>query len=164
MTSFKDLDQYLDAELTLPVSGHEYTFAPVSAAFGLRLQRMMRVGMAAAHGDTNEEEVAAAFEDVDDETFYPDLMGDSYQQMLDNGVTLRQLQLVASTVITWNLEGEDAALELWRSGGKAPEPNRAQRRAKTTRTDGASTTKRPASGSGTSTRRKPSASGRKAAG
>lgn len=159
---FKDLDAFLDDTLALPVAGKVYTIRPVSGAFGLRLERMMAEGEAAAHGEADEDAIREAFDGMDDEVFNRELLGDVYRELLDDGVPYRTLKIVSSTAMIWNLSGEDAAVEFWNAGGKAPEPNRRQRRAGTTRTGAASTTKRPASGTGTSTRPRKNAGGRKA--
>lgn len=164
MAKFKDLDQYLDDQLELTVKGKTYTFSPADARLGLRMQRMLAVGMGAAHGNVDEDAATEAMAGMEDETFFPQIMGDTYEQLLADGVPYRALTLISSTLMLWNLQGEDEAAEFWQSGGKAPAPNRAQRRAATTRTGAASTTKRRASGTGTSTRPRKSGTATKAAG
>lgn len=160
--AFKDLDQFLDDTLTLPVGGKNYVIEPVDAVLGLRLQRILEVTEDAQNDNADEEDIKGMVSDAEELDLYPDVLGDVYQQLLDDGVSFTRLRLVAVTAILWNVHGEEIAAEYWAAGGKAPEPNRAQRRAKKTPTGGASSTKRQGSGSGTSTRQKPSASAAKA--
>ncbi|UQN29483.1 DUF7426 family protein [Brachybacterium kimchii] len=164
MSAFKDLDQFLDDSLVLPINGKDYRIPAVSAQLGLKLQRILEVTEDAQNNRASDEDVQELISDAEELELYPDVLGDAYDEMLSDGISYPRLRLAAITAILWNVHGEDMAAEFWAAGGKAPEPNRAQRRAPKTRTGGASTTKRPASGSGTSTRRKPSGSARKAAG
>ena len=150
-----------DDHLVLPWQGHEYRIAPVSARTGLRIQRVLSAAEKAARAgdEMPDEEVLSDEEELD---LYPDVLGDVYEQMLDDGVSFIRLKLAATAAMMWTVYGDEIAIEFWAAGGKAPAPNRQQRRAKTTRTGGASTTKRPASGTGTNTRPKRSGSARKA--
>ncbi|MFE5777078.1 hypothetical protein [Brachybacterium sp. NPDC056505] len=164
MSAFKDLDQFLDDALVLPINGKDYRIPAVSAQLGLKLQRILEVTEDAQNNRASDEDVQELISDAEEMELYPDVLGDAYDEMLADGISYPRLRLAAITAILWNVHGEDMAADYWAAGGKAPEPNRAQRRAPKTPTGGASTTKRPASGSGTSTRRKPSDSARKAAG
>lgn len=161
----KAVQAYLDEDdhLVIPWQGKEYRVRPVSARIGLRCERIMAAAEQAVRDEDAplDQEVLSDAEELD---LYPDLLGDVYQQMIDDDVSFRRLKLAANTVMIWTVYDEDHASEFWAAGGKAPAPNREQRRAATTRTGGASTTKRPASGTGTNTRPKRNATASKAEG
>lgn len=158
------IDDFLeeDDQLVLEWKGREYRIEPVSAKVGLRVERIISAAERNARGAAQEGDQEQVLSDSDELDLYPDLLGDVYEQMLDDGVTFIRLKLAATATMMWTVYDEEVALEYWNAGGKAPAPNREQRRAKTTRTGGATSTKRPGSGTGTSTRRKPSATQRKA--
>lgn len=149
-----DVTEYLtdDDGLKLTINGTDYVFAPVSARLGLKLQRAMTEASAAAEGSPDQEALAAAWEAVGtDDELYDALLGEHREELLDT-LSMPKFQVVVGTLMTWPTAGLAEAVRFWQAEGKAPAPNRAQRRAKTTRTGGASTTRRPASGTGTSTR------------
>lgn len=159
VTAFLDEDECL----VLPWKGKEYRIEPVSARTGLRIEKIMSAAEKAAR-DKDAKVDDQLLSDAEELDMYTDVLGDVYEEMLEDGISFRRLKLAATAAMMWTVYDEDIAIEFWEAGGKAPAPNRQQRRAATTRTGGASTTKRPASGTGTSTRRKPSGSARKAAG
>ena len=157
-------DDFLDEEeqLVLPYRGKEYRINPVSAKVGLRVERIISAAERSARGAERDGDQEQVLSDSDELDLYPDLLGDTYDELLEDGATFIRLKLAATAVMMWTVYDEEVALEYWNAGGKAPAPNREQRRAKTTRTGGASSTKRPGSGTGTSTRAKRSATPRKA--
>jgi|SRR5699024_4769418 len=163
-TDMDHIDDFLeeDDQLVLEWKGHEYRINPVSAKVGLRVERIISAAERNARGAAQEGDEEQVLSDSDELDLYPDLLGDVYEQMLEDGVTFIRLKLAATATMMWTVYDEEVALEYWNAGGKAPAPNREQRRAKTTRTAGASTTKRQGSGTGTSTRAKRSATQRKA--
>lgn len=158
------IDDFLaeDDQLVLEWKGREYRIDPVSAKVGLRVERIISAAERNARGAAQDGDQEQVLSDSDELDLYPDLLGDVYDQMIEDGVTFIRLKLAATATMMWTVYDEEVALEYWNAGGKAPAPNREQRRAKTTRTAGATSTKRPASGTGTSTRAKPSAKQRKA--
>ncbi|MEK8108655.1 hypothetical protein NKG94_34470 [Micromonospora sp. M12] len=85
------------------------------------------------------------------------VLGDTYQQMIADGVSGRWIQHAGMTTITWLAAGDETAEMYWASAGRpeAPAPNRAQRRGgASTSTGAANKTRSPASTSGTSSRRR----------
>ena len=160
----QDYDDFAaeDEALQLPYRGKTYQVQPLDAQTGLRVQRLISAAERASRGKEDpsaDEQIVADAEELD---LYPDVLGDVYQELLDDGVSYIRLKLAATAAMLWTVYDEETALDYWAAGGKAPARNRQQRRAKTTRTDGASTAKRRASGSGTNTRPKTSGGGRKA--
>lgn len=159
----EDVDAFIDedAPLDLTYHGKTYSIAPLDARTGLTVQRAFAASARLQDGDELTEKDKAVLAE-DDEDLWARILGDVYDELLDDGVSFIGLRLAANAAILWTVQDRDVALEFWEAGGKAPAPNREQRRAKTTRTGGANTTKSRASGTGTSTRPKQSGSGRKA--
>lgn len=153
------VDDFLDedAPLVLNYRGKDYSIDPLNARTGLKVQRAFAASARIQDGEELTEKDKAVLEE-DDEDLWPEILGDTYDELLDDGASFIALRLAANATILWTVQDRDMALQFWEAGGKAPAPNRAQRRAKTTRTGGANTTKSRASGTGTSTRPKQSAS------
>lgn len=168
MADTTDYDDFTDEErpLELTYRGKVYTLAPLDARAGMKVQRMFAATARAQDGMTLTETDKRVLAE-DDETTWADALGDTYDELLDDGASFIGLRLAANTAILWTVQDRETALDFWEAEGKAPAPvpaNREQRRAKTTRTGAASTTKRPGSGTGTSTRPKQSGSAAKDAG
>ncbi|MDN5686465.1 MAG: hypothetical protein L0G94_07240 [Brachybacterium sp.] len=160
MNDMKETDEFLDEDehLVLTYRGKDYSIPPVDAKTGLRIERIMSAADRAQRGADTEKDEKQVLSDADEMDLYPDVLGPVYDELLDDGVSFIRLRLAATAAMLWTISGDDVAHEYWEAGGKAPAPNRQQRRAKTTRTGGASSTRGQASGTGTSTRRKQSAS------
>lgn len=165
MTTTDDLKPvaaFLDEDdcLVLPWKDKEYRIEALPARLGLRIQRIMSAAEKAMRDD--QEVDPELLTDEDEADLYPQVLGDVYDQMLDDGVSFVRLKLAANAAMMWTVYSAELAIEFWEAGGKAPAPNREQRRAKTTHTAGGTTTKRRASGSGTNTRAKRSGTAPKA--
>lgn len=160
----QDYDDFAaeDETLQLPYRGKIYEIQPLDAMTGLRVQRLISAAERASRGADDPSADNQIVSDAEEMDLYPDVLGEQYQELLDDGVSYIRLKLAATAAMLWTVYDEDTAMEYWAAGGKAQARNREQRRAKTTRTGGASTAKRPASGNGTSTRAKTSGGGRKA--
>lgn len=177
---FGDLDGYFDPGLTLTVRGKEYTLPLASGELGLWCRRTAAVA-GEIHAASSEDEVQAAVDAAQDLpdlpgkrlTLHERVLGEVYQQMLEDEVPDPYIQFCGATAYVWIVGGEEQAKRFWEAGGR-PESlgpgNRAQRRA-TTRTAGrktagaaATATRRAASSSGTRSPRKSAAPARKSAG
>lgn len=152
---FAELSEYLDGTLPIEVRGKRYTVDPIDAETGLRCQRLFAAGIAVATGGTPTE--TPELDDSDEADLYRRLLGTVYDEMVDDGVPWVQLRHAAITVMLYTVAGEDVALRFWQSGGsglgEAEAPNRAARRQASRAT--ASTTRKPASTSGTTSARTP---------
>lgn len=156
MALFKDLNNFMDEGLTLPVNGKDYTVPEASAELGLRVTRFITLAKISAHqpdrplGPEDEQVLS----DVAERDLYQEVLGDTYQELLDDGVAWAKLKHVALTALFWISDGENTALKYWESAGKVPAPNRAGRRMATrTRTGAAATTPSRTSRTGTTTRK-----------
>jgi hypothetical protein len=166
------IDKVFDPALVLPIQGREYRVEDVPALLGLYCQRVWAAGLEVAHAakignDGDADRATRALEGlgklppppgVDPGTpLHVAVLGDTYQQMLDDGVSGRWIQHAGMTVIAWLAAGDETAEMYWASAGR-PEgmaPNRAARRrgGASTSTGGANGTRSRASTSGTTSRR-----------
>ena len=168
---FESTTDTLDSTLTLPLSTGEYEIPAINAKDGLILKERMELFQDAAQRINNGEDS----EDVNAEIVekhgitMDDLrnLGEMSlskklrDKMLDDGVGLRELEVAEMTAFLFHTvsDGGAAAEAYWKSGGKAPSPNRAQRRTATqTRQAAATTTQKQGSRTGT----KPKAAASKA--
>ena len=150
--ALKDLRAAINGTLKLPIGGTVYEVEPISAELGLQFQDLMAI--AAKAKDTPEytpdDADAEVLSDAAETDLYRDALGPAHDAMVADGVTFAELKLAALYVIFHAVYGDTFADAYWASGGKAPAPNRAARRTATrTRTGAASTTRKPASPSGT---------------
>ncbi|MDQ1738106.1 MAG: hypothetical protein QOH56_4357 [Pseudonocardiales bacterium] len=159
-----DLREFIDSpKLTLPIGGRSYNVGPVTAQVWLRLQeiqaRAAKVIEDAAKLSDDPDAVLAASDTEIDEISELDLiklaLGDAFDVMVRGGVTGPELKHAGVTAYYWQLGQESVAEAIWISAGKATAPRRAPRTSIRTSTGAATTTRKRASGSGTSSRKKP---------
>lgn len=147
-----ELGDFLDPVLQVPYRGKKYQIQPVSALTGLRFQKLLAVGVKAAQDGNLDPASIELVSDAEERDFYADALGDTYQELLDDGATATALKMIGSAAFLWATQGFDTAKVFWDAGGKSPAPNREQRRTATrTRTAAVATTKPQASASGTTT-------------
>jgi hypothetical protein len=132
--------------LVIPVRGKEYTLPVISMADGLRIHASKSGGEPLAPEELNTI-----------------LLGDAYQQLLDDKVGGDVMDRVWLTAYTDFTSGRDSAEEVWEHG--VPKAMREAARevlALMTPTDEATTTPPPASGTGTNApKRAPRSRGKK---
>lgn len=159
---FEATTDTLDDTLTLPLSCGEYTIPPVSAKTGLILKERMGLFESAAKrinagedaDEINAELVKAHGITLDDlqKLGEQSLTKEIRDQMIEDGANLRELERAEMTAFLFHTmsDGGQAAQHYWSTGGKAPAPNRAQRRTGTqTRQAAATTTRKQGSRTGT---------------
>lgn len=154
---FGDLTEFLVVEpKSLPIDGVTYDFpGDVSAQAWLVIQHALQTGVAAKVASDRGEDYTAKALVLDDDAeidLRAELFGDCAQEMTDNGVSSAYQTHALMTLMVWHVYGRDAALKIWRgtTSGEAEAPNRAARRAKPRASEGSgTTTKTPASTSGT---------------
>ncbi|TQJ60479.1 hypothetical protein FBY30_2747 [Arthrobacter sp. SLBN-83] len=152
MTELKELNDFLSPTLVVPAGGKEYRIKAVSAKTGLRIQHMMTLGFKAQAGESFTEKDIELVSDDEETDFFRSVLGDTYDELLADGVSYAGLRQLTSLVTIWTTQSFEAAQQYFLAAGKAPEPNRAQRRTATrTSTAAATTTPKRASASGTST-------------
>lgn len=153
MAGFKELDEFLDDSLPLPIGGKTYAVPAVSGRDGLWAQRVVEeVQRAKEAGEAD----AGKLDDGDERMLYQRMLGPVFEEMLDDGVTWQRLSHAAMTVFFWTTVSREAAEKYWESGGNpeaptsAGSPNRASRRASAA---AANKTRSRASSSGTKARK-----------
>lgn len=171
--AFKDLREFAEGpHIDLPIGGITYRINGVDAQTGLLVQRLMDAGVQAAQTGDEFDLDEELLDDAQELNSYEAILGDAYQQMLDDGVDWEELKRAAVTTMVWIYADEETAEKFWESGavGEALAPatgrppsgaNRAVRRAssasarktrsrvstKPTRASSSTTTKRKAPGS-----------------
>jgi hypothetical protein len=149
--AFKDLREFVDGRfIDLPIGGTTYRVHDVDAETGVWVQKVMDIGLAAYQGKDVD---GAVLDDDEERDTYERVLGDTYEQMLADGVDWGDIKHVAVTAMIWIAFDADTAERFWETGDKgeaaAPEtpgPNRASRRASSA---AARTTRSRASTNGT---------------
>ena len=155
MPELKELDDFLSPTLLVPALGKEYRINAVDAETGLRLQKLIAVGVKAYTDKEFTDKDLELVGDDEETDFFKSVLGPTYDELIADKIPYTGLKAIASLVMIWTTQGFDAAQQYFLAGGKAPVPNREARRTATrTRTAAATTTRKPASQSGTSTRSK----------
>ncbi|MFI9824410.1 hypothetical protein ACIHFC_28760 [Streptomyces sp. NPDC052013] len=155
-TQFEALDNFLEDYLELPVKGKDgqtrvYRIEDPSAEDGVRIERITSLAARLAAGGKRPD--APVLDDQEERDLYRMCLGAAYEPLMRE-VGWSAFKHVALTVMFWVVSDKDTAAEFWRTGqqpGKAG--NRAARRAQekrgTSESGEASTTRSPASTSGT---------------
>lgn len=153
--SFKDLDEFFDDTLKLPVGAKVYVIASVDAATGLWCQRMMGTAAAVAGGaEMSEDDVRPLMLDDAAETdLYKRVLGGVYDELIADGVSWERLKHIGTTAFMWAAGSRESAEDYWNSAsiqapGKprrpAPQDHKVPARKKSAR----KTSGRPASPAG----------------
>ncbi|MEV4078950.1 hypothetical protein AB0J43_01485 [Nonomuraea fuscirosea] len=136
MAQFRNLDEFFDPSLRLPVGGKVYVIPPPDAEVGLLVQRLMNAGIAAEAGQDVDEEglndlaESVLTNDSDEKDLYQRLLGPVWDEMFADRLDWPVIQHVGQTVLLWVAAGVDAAAKHWEAGsGEAAAPNRKTRRA-----------------------------------
>lgn len=153
-----DLRDSLNESLKLPINGVIYEVQPITADVGLRFIDTLNVTAKLQDAKNEGKEPSAddieILTDAAEHDMYRDALADSWEVMTEDGLTFAELKTAALFVIMHGVYGEEIAERFWNSGGKELGRNRAERRTATrTRTVAATTTKKPASRTGTTTRK-----------
>ncbi|MEU1883432.1 hypothetical protein ABZ470_39515 [Streptosporangium sp. NPDC020072] len=126
MAKFKDLDDFFDDSLPLPVGGKTYRIPPPSAEVGLYCQRLAEAGVAAASGKDVSE---ANLDDANELELYGKVLGPVYDQLVADGVSWPRIKHVAVTAFLWIVGNDDAAAAFWEQGPEAAAPAKTVRKA-----------------------------------
>ncbi|SDL73099.1 hypothetical protein SAMN05421874_12822 [Nonomuraea maritima] len=148
MASFKDLDEFFDPTLPLPVGGKTYVIPPPSAEVGLLCQRLMQAGVAAHSGQAVDAEglnqlAEVVLDDDQEKDLYQRILGPVWDQLIADKVAWPKILHVGQTALIWIAAGMEPAAKHWESGsamGEAEAPTRTAASAATsTRTRGSAT-------------------------
>lgn len=125
--SFKDLDDFFDPTLRLPIRGKVYVVKSPDAKLGVKVQRLVALGFAAAGGaDMSAADLDSLnLDDEQERDLYPRLLGDAYTEMVDDDLPWEWVKHAGSTALMWVGAGIEAAEEFWESAPgepRRPEP------------------------------------------
>lgn len=134
--AFKDLDEFFDDSLRLPVGGREYVIAAPTAETGLWCQQIIERGAdARRRAEAGEEpKEGDTLDDTAEKELYQRVLGPVYDEMIEVGLSWPKIKHVGYTAFFWCAGNKDTAEKYWESGGD-PEAlarlgtNRQQRRA-----------------------------------
>lgn len=127
--SFKDLQEYVEPWLDLPIKGKVYRIDSVSAETGLYCQRVVEVAVAARAALDSGRDIEGTdvsgleLDDAAEKDFNRRLLGEQYDAMIADAVPWEFVKIAAQTVFTWTIRDRAAAEEFWARGGR-PEANR----------------------------------------
>ncbi|MEV4806761.1 hypothetical protein AB0K18_42775 [Nonomuraea sp. NPDC049421] len=119
MAKFKDLDEFFDDGLALPVGGKTYRIPAPSAEVGLYCQRLAEAGVAAANGKDAPE---AELDDVRELDLYQKVLGPVYDELIADGVSWPKIKHVGITAFMWTAGNDEAAAAYWEKGPEAAAP------------------------------------------
>ncbi|MEU5863499.1 hypothetical protein ABZ815_20180 [Nonomuraea sp. NPDC047529] len=119
MAKFRDLDEFFDDTLPLPIGGKTYRVPPPDADTGLLCQRLMTAGIAAANG---KEIDAAQLDDAGEVDLYQRVLGSVYSELRADGVSWPRLKHAGVTAFLWIAGDAEAAAKYWDAGPEADAP------------------------------------------
>jgi hypothetical protein len=174
--AFENYESFVD-RIELPIGDKTYTLPEVSAKLGIRINLVFdKANEALKIQQRNEEAAAEAkkagkeppepeplpdLKDADSIIKSEELLGtDLFNQMVEDGIPQRAIQMAAQVIYQDFLFGREAAQEYWNSDGdpKALAAKLPASNPFTTSGDAESTTQKPASTSGTKSKTKNSQS------
>jgi hypothetical protein len=119
MAKFKDLDDFFNDGLELPVGGKLYKIPAPDGETGLYCQRLAEAGVAAAQGKNVPE---AELDDVRELDLYKRVLGPVYDELFADGVKWPRIKHVAITTFMWIVGNDEAAVAYWEKGPEAQAP------------------------------------------
>jgi hypothetical protein len=123
----RDLAEFFDPTLKLPIAGKVYVVQPPDAKTGIHVQRLMTTGMlAASGGEVSQSQLdELELDDADEINLYQKLLGAVYDEMLADGHPWPYVKHAGVTAFMWVAYGKDSAEQFWESAAgeaKRPEP------------------------------------------
>lgn len=113
--TFRDLDEFFDPQLVLPIKGKEYVVESPDAKTGLFVKGLMALAQtAAAGGDIDPDDFQALeLDDTQERDLYRRLLGATYDEMLSDGVSWHRVQHAGQTALFWVDRGKPFAERFW---------------------------------------------------
>lgn len=127
--AFKDLDDFFDDALRLPIGGKTYVIT-ISAKAGLRFQRAFGLVMAANAGAqlTAEDLASLELDDDDEKDLFTGVLGPVYQEMLDDGLSWPKIRHAAMTAFMYAAGDKALAEQVWNNPGAVDAAGKAPKR------------------------------------
>lgn len=118
--AFRDLDEFFDPTLRLPIRGKTYVVQSVDAKTGLWCQRALSVGVqAVAGGDVTEEQLDGLdLDDAQELDLYRKVLGATYDEMEDDGLPWDIIRHAGMTAFMWAAGNKQTAEDYWESPGE----------------------------------------------
>lgn len=153
--AFRDLAELAaDPVLELPIDGRIYVVHGVDAETGIWANLLVELGQAAMAGKDVD---GSRLDDDQERDAYIRLLGDTFQELVDAGMSWERIKHCAYTALIWITSGMAGAEAFWLTwqaaeGEEEARPNRASRRASSavarttqtpTRTSGTRASKTP---------------------
>lgn len=119
--SFKDLDEFGEAPIVLPIRGRDFTFpGSVSARIGLILQRTRAIATQLAKGEIDPD--TEAISDAESDAVNAALLGEAAEDLLDYATTA-EYNAVLRCLFNAQVYGREFAERIWNQLGEAPAPS-----------------------------------------
>ncbi|WP_176451837.1 DUF7426 family protein [Enemella dayhoffiae] len=121
-------------DLPVPIRGDvkTYRIESVSIRTGQFVQELSSLMIAAQQGQeiSDADRERLKLDDDQEQEFKKALLGEAYDQMVDDGVSWEAMKIVTQTVMYWTVHNREAAEEFWEAAMvEAPKaPNRETRR------------------------------------
>lgn len=115
----EDLTTLLDPVLRLPVGGKTYTVDPPPASIGLRLEALNAVALALQAGTQVPAHITDRLVGTDAFDLAQDALGATYQQMVDDGLSLPFIRHAGRTAYRHWVFGRQAGADYWALGADA---------------------------------------------
>lgn len=140
--SFRDLDEFFDSSLRLPVRGKTYVIPSPDAKTGLWCQRIIALAGKGKDGLTDDDAASLRLDDDEERDLFQRLLGDAFEEMVADGLPWEHVKHCGMTALMWAAGNSEQAEAYWNAGG---DPKAAPRDRKRSAKSG-----RPASRSGSS--------------
>jgi hypothetical protein len=116
-----------DPVLRLPIKGKTYVVQSPNAATGLFVQSLMSAAQMSRSGLSvaGTPDAQLVLEDDDERHLFQRVLGDTYDQLVADGVGWHHIKRAGSATMLWIHRGEEAAELFWNGGSadpKAPTP------------------------------------------
>lgn len=115
--AFKELDEFFDPTLRLPIRGKVYVVPSPDAKTGLWCQRMLATGELAAAGvELSPEDIEALnLDDGQEKELYRTVLGTAWDELFADGVPWEMVKHAGKTAFIWIASTREAAEACWNS-------------------------------------------------
>lgn len=118
--AFKQLEEFFDASITLPINGKDYTIQSPDAETGIFCQRLMAGAATVMSGNEISDKDAEKLhlDDEEEQDLYERLLGPVWDEMLADKVPWTLMKHAGSTALVWVTQSQEEAQEFWSQGPK----------------------------------------------
>lgn len=118
--AFKQLEEFFDASITLPINGKDYEIQSPDAETGIFCQRLMAGAATVMTGQEISDKDAEKLRLDDDEEsdLYQRLLGSVWDELFADQVPWTLIKHAGSTALVWVTQSREDAEEFWSQGPK----------------------------------------------